>query len=80
MIDINRKDYYLFNVSDFQNSITKDRLIELNSLGMEEVGYGEFGIPGLMSGLYIERVWNFNAVNWKNYIDWVKSLQHEQKG
>lgn len=77
MIDINRKDYYLFNVSDFQNSITKDRLIELNSLGMEEVGYGEFGIKGLMSGLYIERVWSFNAVNWKNYIEWVKSLQHE---
>ncbi len=24
---------------------------------MEEVGYGEFGLRGTMSGLYIEKVW-----------------------
>lgn len=77
MIDIERKDYYRFNVSDFENSITRKRLEEINELGMEEVGYGEFGLPGKMSGLYIERVWSFDASKWKGYIDWVKTFIHE---
>lgn len=79
MIDINKPDYY-YGQNDINKVRIERRLRELNALGLSEVGYGEFGIPGLMSGLYIERVWNFNAVNWKNYIDWVKSLKHEQKG
>jgi hypothetical protein len=43
-------------------------------IGMTEVGYGQFGIVGLMSGLYIEMVWNYSDEDFKSYIDWVKSL------
>jgi hypothetical protein len=70
-----RPDFYKYNHTEEENRRTKDRLTEISNLGMIEIGVAEFGIRGLCSGLYIEKVWNYNAEDWKSYIDWVKSLK-----
>jgi hypothetical protein len=54
---------------------TEQRLKEIIGLGMTEVGYGQYGIKGLMSGLYIEMVWSFSEKDWTQYMDWVKELK-----
>lgn len=77
MIDINKPDYY-FGQNDIGKIRVRRRLEEINSLGLSEVGYGEFGIKGLMSGLYIERVWHFSNQHWKEYVDWIKELKQEK--
>jgi hypothetical protein len=51
---------------------TKLRLNEMLFHGMEEVGYGEFGIKGLVSGLYIENVWHFSDTEFNDYMNFVK--------
>lgn len=72
-IDVGNKFYYEFGKPEnFER--TKNRLEEIDSLGMTVVGYGQFGIKDVMSGLYIEKVWHYNAELWKDYIDWVKYL------
>ena len=43
-------------------------------LGMEEVGIAQFGYKGIMSGLYIEKVWSYSDEDFKNYMDWAKEL------
>ena len=52
---------------------TKSRLQELNKLGLTEVGVGEFGVKGIVSGLYIERVWGYSQEEWDSYITWLTS-------
>jgi len=71
MIDINSEDLYRCKEPQ---EITKARLTEISDLGMEEVGIAQFGIKGIMSGLYIERIWNYSDEEWKDYMDWVKEL------
>jgi len=71
MIDINSEDLYRCKEPQ---EITKARLTEISDLGMEEVGIAKFGIKGIMSGLYIERIWNYSDEEWKDYMDWVKEL------
>ena len=58
---------------------TKMRLLEMKELGMVEVGYGQFGVTNVMSGLYIERVWSYDDVKFDDYLDWVKELISESK-
>ncbi len=53
---------------------TKKRLTEIVDLGMEETGIASFGYKGVMSGLYIEKVWNYSDEDFKHYMDWVKDL------
>lgn len=77
-ININRKDLYFHHDSEHEDR-TRNRLIEISKLGMEEVGIAEFGIRGIMSGLYIEKVWRYGNKDWNEYIDWVKSLIEEKK-
>lgn len=72
---INRKDFYLYKCSPEKEQETKTRLTELSDLGMKETGIASFGIPGIMSGLYIEMVWNYSDTDWKSYIDWVKEMK-----
>jgi hypothetical protein len=76
MIDVNREDLYRYKES---KEVTKARLTEISDLGMEEVGIAQFGIKGVMSGLYIEMVWNVSDNQWKEYIDWVKKLINRNK-
>ena len=56
---------------------TENRLNEIIELGLEEVGYGQYGIKNIMSGLYVEMVWSFSDEDWKGYIDWIKELKKE---
>lgn len=74
MIDTTRKDFYQYSKPEFEER-TKVRLTEMNELGMEDVGVANFGIRGIMSGLYIEKVWNYNDEDWKGYMDWVREMK-----
>jgi len=77
-IDIHNKFYY--EVDRPEKSIqTQKRLTELDALGLQEIGGGEFGIPGLMSGLYIEMVWSHSDQEWDSYVVFIKSLIEEKE-
>jgi hypothetical protein len=41
---------------------------------MEITGIASFGYKGVMSGLYIEMVWEYSDEEFKNYMDWAKGL------
>lgn len=56
-----------------------ERLSQMNILGLEEVGYGEFGLRGIVSGLYIEKVWNFSNEEWSKYVEWMMSVVKKKK-
>jgi len=75
---IDRKD--LYQNGDPQNEPrTRKRLIQISKIGMTEVMRAEFGIEGLMSGLYIEYAWRYSDKEWDGYIDWVKGLIRDKK-
>lgn len=76
-IEISRKDYYEFGKPELKDR-TKNRLQEINNLGMEEVGIAQFGFKGVMSGLYIEKVWSYSDKEFKDYMDWAKNLIEKQ--
>tara|TARA_R110000803_G_scaffold144422_1_gene210278 strand:+ start:359 stop:607 length:249 start_codon:yes stop_codon:yes gene_type:complete len=75
-IDLNKKGYYKYNISKER---TKERLNELKGLGFKVIGDGTFGLDGILSGLFIERVWNNKAHEWKDYIDWCNRLIKKRK-
>lgn len=77
LFDVNRKDLYKYD-SEY-NERTKARLIEMAELGMHETGVAEFGYKNVMSGLYIEKVWNYSDEDFKGYMDWVKELIKEKE-
>ena len=59
---------------------TKERLIRIIKSGMQIVGDGEFGYPGIVSGLYIERVWSYSNKDFEDYMQWAKELiAHKQQ-
>ncbi len=69
--NIHRKDFYQH---DKPKDKTLMRLTEIAECGMSEVGIAQFGYEGILSGLYIEMVWNYSDEKFKDYMDWVKSL------
>lgn len=69
--DIERNDLYEY---DKPKDRTKKRLKEIADCGMEEVGNAQFGYKGVMSGLYIEKVWGYSDTDFKSYMDWAKEL------
>ena len=69
--DIERKDLYEYGKSKER---TRKRLIEMAECGMEETGIASFGYKGVMSGLYIEKVWGYSDEDFKDYMDWAKGL------
>lgn len=71
--DITRADFYLHDNPELKDR-TEKRLTEIAELGMEEVGIASFGYKDIMSGLYIEHVWNYSDEDFKDYMDWVKEL------
>lgn len=76
-IDIDNKDWYAEkSFPEYPDARTRERLIEIKELGLTEIGIASFGINGVFSGLYIEKVWRFNDVEWRDYIDWVKILKN----
>jgi hypothetical protein len=72
-INIYNPDYYEFDKPELVEQ-TKSRLTEISECEMTEVGEAEFGYINVMSGLYIERVWNFTNTEFRDYMDWAKSL------
>ncbi|AGO47437.1 hypothetical protein Phi19:3_gp033 [Cellulophaga phage phi19:3] len=69
--DIERKDLYEY---DKPKERTRKRLTEMAECGMEETGIASFGYKGIMSGLYIEKVWGYSDEDFKDYMDWAKGL------
>lgn len=73
MIDINDRRYYEYGTPEKEER-TRMRLIIINKCGMSEVGIAEFGVKGVMSGLYIERVWSDSDKVFADYIEWAFNL------
>jgi len=71
--DINRHDLYQFDKPELKER-TKQRLTEMAELGMHESGNASFGYENIMSGLYIEKIWNYSDEEFNDYMDWVKEL------
>ncbi len=78
LFDIDREDLYEYGRPEL-NERTRSRLTEISKLGMSEVGYANFGIRGVMSGLFIERIWSDSDEVFRDYIDWVKGLIIEKQ-
>ncbi len=72
-MDISKKEYYK-NKSPYFTARTKNRLKQISQLGMSEIAFGQFGIDSIVSGLYIEMIWNYTNNEWKQYFDWLKSI------
>ena len=74
--------YELLKRSDLNPSIhskevqqrTKERLIQILELGLVDLGFGQFGKPNVVSGLYIEMIWNLPQHSWDEYIEFVIEL------
>jgi hypothetical protein len=75
-IDIHNRFYYEFDKPE-KALRTQKRLTEIDVLGLQDIGGDQFGIKDLMSGLYIEMVWNHSDQEWDRYIFWVTSLIEE---
>lgn len=69
--DIEREDFYEYNKPKDR---TRKRLTEIAECGMEETGIASFGYKGVMSGLYIERVWSDSDKIFADYMQWAKGL------
>lgn len=68
-IDINREDYYDYKKPKDR---TEERLLQLSALGLYDLGFAQFGIDNIISGIYIEKVWH--EEDWNGYIDWIMSV------
>jgi len=73
--NVNRRDFY---TGQFDER-TRARLTKILNLGMIEVSIAEFGFPGVMSGLYIERVWSYSDEEFLDYLEWAKDLIQKSK-
>jgi len=79
-----KKSKYLFNINDenlycnWKNvTRTRNRIIQIAEMGMHMFHNYSFGIKGIMSGLYLERVWSYSDEQWNDYINWVIELTKE---
>jgi hypothetical protein len=71
---VERNDFYLYKCSEEKRQETKERLTRISEMGMTEVGNAEFGVSGIMSGFYIERVWNMSDTDFDDYLQWAQGL------
>lgn len=67
--DIDNPDFYEVDKTEF-HARTRTRLAQIGACGMTEVVPGEFGYPGIMSGLFIERVWHELDSTFNEYMEW----------
>ena len=51
----------------------------MHNCGMIDFGNVSFGIYGIMSGLYIEKVWFDSDETFNSYMEWVKTLINNNK-
>lgn len=76
-IDVDNKHFYEYDKPENRDR-TKKRLQELVDMGCEETGIASFGVKGVVSGLFIERVWSYSDERWTDYIEWMKSVINEK--
>lgn len=57
---------------------TKKRLQEISNLGMEMSHNYSFYYKDIMSGLWLEYVWNKTDEDFNGYMDWLKDLINEK--
>jgi len=50
----------------------------MKEVGMEAYHNYQFGYEGVMSGLWIERVWGFSEERWNKYMKWATDLIKEK--
>lgn len=74
-IDIDNDMFYEY---DKPRERTKKRLQRIIDMDMEEVGFGQFGVPNVMSGLYIEKVWSYSNEDFDDYLNWAQFLIDEK--
>lgn len=78
-LDIDRSFFYETGRPEIKDR-TRRRLEEIRDAGMREVGSASFGVPGIMSGLYIEKVWSYSDDEFNGYMEWAKNLiKHANK-
>lgn len=77
MSEINIDNFVISHMSQESNDRTRERLQQLIDIGCTENGIGCFGYEGVVSGLYIERVWNMTNSAWDEYIEWMQGLIDE---
>jgi hypothetical protein len=58
---------------------TRERLVRIAESGFELVGNGEFGLRGIVSGLFIEKVWHYSDEAFNDYLNWMISVKGEKK-
>ena len=75
---IDRPDYYMYDKPELKER-TRKRLTEIVDCGMTEVSFAQFGYPEIMSGLYIEIVWNYSYDDFDDYMKWAKDLINSKK-
>lgn len=74
-LNITKLDYYPTDDSNSEEYYkVRRRLERMRDLGMVEMSSMSFGIPGVMSGLYIERVWSYSNEEFNDYLDLVEEL------
>ncbi len=79
MENIDTENQLFYETSKPEKSTrTRERLLQISELGLKIVGYAQFGIPNIMSGLYIERVWSMAELEWTEYVDWIKELKDNE--
>ncbi len=75
---IDYPDFYEWGKPELKER-TRSRLTQIVEMGMTDIyGNASFGIKGVMSGLYIEKVWSYSDEAWNDYIEWVQSLIDEK--
>lgn len=70
--DIDNPEFYLCD-NKFKER-TRERIIDIAETGMELTGIASFGYKDIMSGLYIEKVWNYSDKDFSEYMQWAKDL------
>lgn len=76
MIDI---EHYVNLSYDKEKETTRARLQELINRGFDEVMTAEFGYEGIVSGLYIEKVWSMTDAEWDDYVEWALSVVDKKR-
>ena len=77
-INVDNREYYEFGKPE-KDDQTKSRLLGMKKMGMIDFGNFQFGVDGVVSGIWIERVWSFSNKDWKSYMEWAQSVIDKKK-
>lgn len=72
-IDVDEKDYIEFGKPELKER-TRDRLSQMKDMGMVAFHNAQFGVEGLLSGIWLEYVWADSDEDWDSRMEWAESL------